>query len=417
MSPNSSAGVWYVSRPSAWAQSPSWLSFSTLLDLEACPRRWALSSADYPNIWKRHGYPRVPQSAALEGTMVHLALQRIMRALVERRCSSLLDKSAIATFRELGGYTAILMHSLDSALQPYEENPRATPVLEGVRRRLIGRIPELRVRIQRLLSRIHHVSSAASSVPATRQAGGQPRNQLLLGSHTEVELRVPELGWHGIVDLLTISTDLCEIRDFKTGIPKQEHDFQLRIYALLWDRDTVLNPSRRLADKLVLSYEQCDVQVPAPTADNLRLLEGEVRERTVAALASLQSDPAEARPSRDNCAYCSVRHLCEEYWRWQAHAGGDDPESANTLFTDLQIKLSCRHGPSSWDGVVEFASRLRTGAQVLLRTANLQFDLHPGQRLRLLNVYIGVPDEQSMSDKSPPIVVTMGGGSEAFLLP
>lgn len=391
------------------------MSFSTLLDLEACPRRWALSSADYPNVWKRHGYPRAPQPAALEGTIVHLALQKILRALVERQCSSLLDESAIATFRELGGYTAILMHSLDSALQPYEENPRATPVLEGIRRRLTGRIPELRARVQQLLSRIHHVSRAASSVPATRQAEGQSRNQLLPGSHTEVELRAPELGWHGIVDLLTISVDSCEIRDFKTGTPKQEHEFQLRTYALLWNRDTVLNPSRRLADKLVLSYEQCDVQVPAPTADNLRLLEDEVRERTVAALASLGSDPAEARPSRENCAYCSVRHLCEEYWTWQAH-NDSDTGSQEAVVRDLQIELSHQHGPKSWDAVVECGCGLKTGEPILLRTENLHFELHAGRRLRILNVHVVLPDEQSLQDKRLPIIVTMGGRTEAFLL-
>ena len=31
---------------------------------------------------------------------------------------------------------------------------------------------------------------------------------------------MPELAWHGFVDLLALSKDFCEIRDFKTGAMK-----------------------------------------------------------------------------------------------------------------------------------------------------------------------------------------------------
>ena len=407
--------VWQVSSPSAWPEAPPWMSFSTLSDLEACPRRWALSAAKYPHLWEHRGYPRAPQLAALEGTVVHLTLQRITSAIVERGCPSLFDESAISTLRELGGYTAIILGSLERALLPYEGNPRAAPVLDGIRQRLAARVPELRSRVQRFLSRIHPESRAARPSGSTTHSKGEFRYQLQYGSHAEVELRASDLGWLGVADFLTLSTTSCKIRDFKTGASKQEHEFQLRTYALLWARDRDLNPSGRLADKLVLSYDGGDVEVLAPMADALSTLEDEIRERTAAALADLQTDPPEARPSQENCKYCAVRHLCEEYWQWHARLGRDS-ESPKGQFADLQIKLSSRHGPSSWDGVVECPSGPEVSRTILLRTANLRFALHPGQWLRLMNVHISMPDEEFTEDKRPPVVATMGASTEAFLL-
>lgn len=402
-------------RPPEWPEAPQWMSLSTLLDLEACPRRWALSAAEYPHVWNRHGYPRVPHTVALEGTVVHLTLQGITSALVERGCTSPLEESAISALRALGGYTAIILTSQERALRQLEGNPRAAPILDGIRNRLAARVPELRSRVQRFLSRIHPEPRNARRGDPAEHPEEEPRHQLSYGFHAEVQLRVPELAWLGVADLLTLSPTLCEIRDFKTGAAKQPHELQLCTYALLWARDRHLNPSGRLANKLVLSYDEGDVEVPPPSAVALRSLEDQLRERTAVALAGLRTDPPEARPSQENCTYCAVRHLCEEYWNWHARQGGDS-KSPKGQFGDLQIKLTGRHGPSCWDGVVESPSALRDAGPFLLRTANLQFDLHPGQQLRLLNVRITAPDEELNEDEHSPVLGTMGASTEAYLL-
>ncbi len=250
---------------------------------------------------------------------------------------------------------------------------------------------------------------------ARGHVASESRSQLLHGFYAEVELRASALGWRGFSDLLTLSSARCEIRDFKTGAPKQEHEFQVRTYALLWARDRDLNPNRRLADRLVLSYDEGDTDVPAPSEEEVRHLEEELQRRTNEMLSKLRADPPEARPSRQNCEYCPVRHLCEEYWHWHARQEPDS-ESLKTGFGDIQIELSARHGPRSWDGFVESGSNLKTGGKILLRTTNIQFELQPGQRVRLLNVHISVPDEEPVEEIQPTIVATMGANSEAFLL-
>lgn len=416
MSGGKNKDFWRVLRPSAWPHPPRWMSFSTLIELEACPRRWALIAAEYSSAWKFRGYPSTPHLTALEGTVVHLSLEKITGALVRRGCPSLIDESAILTLRELGGYTTIIKSSLEQALLSYRENPRAAPVLDGIRQLLTSRVPELRIKVQKLLSRIRPNPGIARSEESVIHREGEGRQALQHGSHTEVHLQAPELGWRGAVDVLTLSTTQCEIRHFKTGTPKEEHKVQVWIYALLWARDGDLNPYGRLADKLVLSYDDKDIEVPAPTASTLRSLEDELKERTAAALADLKVAPPPARTGLENCGYCVVRHLCEEYWDWLIQQGSGN-ESEKGRYADIQIKLSSKHGPKSWDGMVENGPAMAAGKPILLRTDNVGLDLHPDQQVRMLNVYVStVCAEDYVEHGSTLTVATMGSRSEMFLL-
>jgi hypothetical protein len=216
--------------------------------------------------------------------------------------------------------------------------------------------------------------------------------------------------------MLTLSNTQCEIRDFKTGAPKEKHKLQLWTYALIWARDLDLNPSGRIADKLVLSYDESDVELQAQEASKLFSLEDEIKGRSAAALAHLQSCNPQAQTSLENCTHCAVRHLCEEYWHWRARQFPKS-ESAKGRYVDVQIKLSSQHGCSSWDGVVESCPTMKAGGPILLRTENRGFDLHPGQRFRLLNVHASIPGgEEDAESGYPLIVATMGSRSEAFSL-
>lgn len=221
MSGGNNTDFWRVLRPTKWPEAPSWMSFSTLMELEICPRRWALVAAEYSDLWNNHGYPPIPQPSALEGTIVHLSLQKITGALVENGCSSLADESAILTLRQLGGFTAIIVDCLEQVLLSYRENPRAAPALDGIRARLTTRVPELRTRIQKFLSRIRPEPHTVIPGETVIHREGGPRHALQHGTYTEVLLQASELGWRGVADMLTLSTTHCEIRDFKTGAPKE----------------------------------------------------------------------------------------------------------------------------------------------------------------------------------------------------
>lgn len=412
---SSDAAVWLAAPPSAWPTAPEYISFSALSELEACPRRWALSAAAYPEVWENQGYPRALHAAALEGTVAHLALEMITRALAGRDCPSVKDPSAIAILKELGGFTEVIRQAIDRTLRWYHGNPRAVPAVDRTRRCLTARTAALRSRVQGLLSRVRLEARPRTGPAAIRGDNAQHqdlRDELPTGSHSEVHLVVEELGWKGVADLITLSESACEIRDFKTGAPKEDHHLQLRIYAVLWWLDRARNPSGRLADRLVISYDSGDVEVTAPSVSMLEGLRSELGGRRVAAIQTLDVDPPEARPSATTCAYCGVRHLCDAYWREPF-----PPEGHGAWFTDVQLELTAQHGTTSWDGVVESCSGLARGSRILLRTVDLPFDLRPVMQVRVLNVRVSAPDEDSTEGEPAPAVASMGLASEIFLLP
>ena len=407
----SDAAVWQVTPPPAWPVAPKYMSFSTLTELEACPRRWALSAAAYPQVWDHQGYPQPALPAALEGTVTHVALETITRALSDRGCPSVDDASATVVLKELGGFTSVVGKSIERTLERYASNPRAASALDRIQRHLTGRTAELRSRVQGFLSRSRLEPPPRNApIPRGTDKKREYRGALPRGSHSEVQLEVEELHWRGVVDLLTLSETTCEIRDFKTGEPKEEHELQLHVYALLWWLDRARNPTGRLADRLVVSYDSGDVRMTVPGARALQALREKLSARRAAAIAALEDEPPEARPSAANCGFCSVRHLCDAYWEDSV------PCERQEKFADLQLELKGRHATTSWDGVVESCSGLARGSRIVLRTIGLPFELRTGQRLRVLNVRVSAPIEEPADDVQVPAVASMGAASEAFLL-
>jgi len=406
MRPPDTAYVWEATPPRTWPQPPADMTFTTLLEIEACPRRWALLSADYPTLWSGRGYPPRVSLGALGGTVVHLALERITSAFVEAECKSSADAAAVQVMRALGGYTNVLNDCIEVVQTRVESNPRASRIGDQVIRSLRAQIPELRTRTQALVSTLRIADELPARSQHAEPSMGATRSPLATGAYSELELRVPSLGWKGRTDLLVLTDRSCHLTDFKTGAPDDAHDFQLQVYALLWSRDSELNPTGRRADGLTIAYSNGLREVAVPTDARLQELEREVVTRREAAVLAVSRNPPEARPTEDNCLYCAARHLCGEYWTSNAKAHqGSELESG---FGDLELTVTGRHGPASWDGVANASKRLPRGGPVLLRTTH-ELQLQRGQRLRILDAGFSV-----RGDESEPVVVTLGSMSEAF---
>lgn len=116
------------------------------------------------------------------------------------------------------------------------------------------------------------------------------------GIYPEVEVRAKSIGWKGKVDLLVLSDDACEIIDFKTGADDETHKFQVRAYAVMWRLDNELNPSERIVDRLVLTYENQDVDVPPPSAAEIEDLSRELVNYRNAVETALCTRPPPAYP-------------------------------------------------------------------------------------------------------------------------
>lgn len=131
--------------------------------------------------------------------------------------------------------------------------------------------------------------------------------QTTLRFGAEVDVKCDDPPIYGRIDLLTPEG----ITDFKTGTRKPEHAEQVLFYALLvWLADRWVPPS------LILTYvrEDVSVSVDVPTPDEFEGMRSSVR----AELASLGRETLarapKAIPSSENCGFCQVRQLCDDYW-------------------------------------------------------------------------------------------------------
>ena len=404
--PPRDSSIWAARPPAAWPEAPSEMTVTTLLEIESCPRRWALLAAAYPGLWSGRGYPPRVTLAALGGTVVHLALERITKALVEAGCGSVQDPAAVEVMRTLGGYTQIIGDCIQAVQARAATNPRASRVADFVNRSLRAQVPDLRARTQRLLSSVRVPDVRVSRAQARQTGRNAYRTPLAEGIYAELELRVPTLRWKGKADLLVIAPTSCGLTDFKTGAPDQAHEFQLQVYALLWSRDLELNPSGRRADRLNVAYSSGQREVVAPEEGRLKELEHEVLARRDAAIRSVSHHPPEARPSIEHCGYCAARHLCSEYW--DVHLKTNGHQQADRRFGDLEVTVTGRHGPASWDAVEEVSGWLPHGKSVVLRTSD-DLSLQRNQRLRIVDAGITVDE-----DEAQPAVVTVGVLTEIY---
>ena len=390
-----------------WPSPPDIWSFSSFREAEECPRRWMLRRASYPGVWARKGYPDQAIVPALLGDIVHGVLERVLVALHDESCANLADPCAVMVLKSLGGYSRLIEATIDHELGQYEENPRVVDRLPMLRASLRGRIPDIRQRVQNLISRTN-MSLAGAQRYRADSIGGFARAPLRPGSHPEVDLRAEEARWGGRADLVTVLEDGCEITDYKTGEPNDHHLEQVQTYGWLWARDKVVNPAGLPARRLVLAYPTQDRSVEAADPVALEAFEADLLARSQKAEDDLRARPPEARPAQETCSSCSVRHLCDRYWPFLSSIDVRLPSESEAMrFIDAEVMVISRNGPRSWNASMRHP-RLAQG--VLLRTPSEQVSFRGGDGLRLLRVGLNLAEEDGLP------VLTILQGSEIFRL-
>ncbi len=368
---------------------PSVWSYSSLKEVEICPRRYALSRADYPDLWDKHGYPRLPNPAAIKGDVVHGSLEIIVKALVKAGCLSTRAADAVAVLRELGGYSAVAQGVLDEQLARLDGNPRISEGRREQINRLLGDwVPEAREQIQTYLNRMELRPRAGVAKTGGSASPSQPdkRYPAREGDHPERELVAEDLRLTGRVDLVSVDSGGASITDFKTGAEDPSHHDQLRLYALLWREDGEVNPDGLAVTALVAAYPSHDVEVDVPSATEL----AELREEVVASTDHADSALLEELPLAvvgEHCASCNVRGLCDAYWEHGAPKASDVPDGG---WYDLHGTVVREHGVKSW--VFREAG---SGRELLVRTPNSSFTLPTGEDVRILGAKRTIdPDEE-----------------------
>jgi hypothetical protein len=385
---------------------PAHWSYSTLKEIETCPRRYVLGHASYLDLWNGLGYPQLPHPAALFGDVVHDSLQRIIKALVISGCDSTCSPEAVSVLRDLGGYSVVAGKALDARLAQLDGNPRIDGNRrERLQRQLEDQIPNARAEIQGYLQCISLIPKSGNSGSTSTQAGAAglgPRYTLGIGTHPEVSLRVDALRVKGRVDLLTVAADRVDIVDHKTGSEEPSHLVQLRFYAMLWDGDEEANSASTPLGELTASYPTHTVTITAPDEVELLALSESTRVRVAKADALVLADEPVATAG-DHCHLCSVRSICGAYWQSIA----PDPASLpGGKWFDFEGIVGEQNGTKSW-WLLDPSSQK---AVLLLRTTSRQQKLIPGQQVRLLGI------RRDNDPEVESVVATLTANSEIFVV-
>ena len=226
-----------------------------------------------------------------------------------------------------------------------------------------------------------------------------------MGFHPEVELRAPDLRLAGRADLVAVEEDACDITDYKTGAPDRHHSDQLRLYALLWNRDADLNPRTLPVRRLIISYPSHDVEIESPTPAELDTLAEETAERIHAAELALQERPPPARPEMTMCRMCGVRQLCSEYWTGLDRGLSETAAGSEPDWFDFDGTVTSQNGTRSW-----LVSADTDQPSLLLRTSSESVPFQVGDQIRLLNLHREIDPESDMP------IGTMTHVSEVFAL-
>jgi CRISPR/Cas system-associated exonuclease Cas4 (RecB family) len=297
-------GFYELVEPTCWATPPDIYSFSSLLEIEGCPRSWQLMRSAWGD---QPSYPQRPHPKAIEGRIVHEAIEMLVRALGTRGMPAIGSTKFQDAVRECDfwGYfareTAMWNERLD-------EHPRRGP-------HFVLRTPPRELANQAIrMFREQYTPSSSPNPPVGRLESREHRQstdfgRLLRSRGALAELRIehPSLPFAGIIDLVRLDGGEVEVVDFKTGVVKEEHERQVMLYGVLWWRSTGVAPS-----KVSLQYLG-ERRTKTVTVEQLAAVDDDLSQAIDAAHGALLEHPASARPS-DGCRFCAARARCEPGW-------------------------------------------------------------------------------------------------------
>ncbi len=401
----STDGFWVAQEPREWPTPPGRFSFSSLSEIDSCPRRWALENANYPELWPGRGYPTRPSVQQLCGEVVHLALNEVTQRLADAGATE--PANVVPVLRSMGGLSQLVLDCIARVLSPLKANPRVRERVEATGAKLAQHDPALRLEVQAALSVVWRCPEDGTAQTGHRGQGDQQR-ALGHGQHPEVWLAPESLPMVGRADLIRLDSRECEIVDYKTGGPDPSHTEQLREYALLWARDRVLNPDGRLATDLVVLYGTDIHRIPGPSESELARVEEDVRTRCKRAAERLLAIPPPANVATDNCRYCDVKHLCSPYW--SSMRSDEECGDVPSRFTSLQALVLSRKGERLWNVTIEKGPHLTSG-QAAMAVVGRHNCWHSGTSVRFMDVRVDQDDDNGS------VVIVAGESSELFALP
>ena len=325
--------------PTAWADPPATWSSTSLDDVEACPRRWQLLRSRWGDFER---FPVRPHPAAIEGQIVHEALDRLTRTCGQRGNPAFGSVEFSAALNDADFFPGFA-RAVTEWQQRLTAHPRPGPAF-----RLRASAEELANRAVRMFREQYKPDGHVASQAAERAVDTPVDVEALLKQKralSEVKLTHPKLPFLGILDRVQHTGEGVEVVDFKTGKPSDKHRKQLLRYALLLWRKTGDAPVR-------VSAQYLDgVESWTVTQSALEDVEADLVKKLPLLTDALGAHPASAKPGI-GCHTCAVRARCAAGWAVGEEAALVDGRG------DAELVVTAKAGDHG------FLARSRTGAEI-----------------------------------------------------
>lgn len=335
---------YFLARPTEWAAPPKMYSFSSLKQIDECPRRWQLQYSKYEGLDR---YPSRPNPAAVEGRIIHSLLEKLFRALA---CYGM-PLIGSETFQKCISEIDINL-AISRSIRDYEERIALNPRGHGFQLR--SSIQQLRNKVVQIFRDQYDKIRKNTPPSIIRSSYNTLKKQscndvtgndfaVILNKNkilTELTLEHMELPFSGIIDFIWLDDEGMKISDFKSGAYKHDHKDQVLMYALLLKSNLQCLPKEAF---IVYPDRSERVEIDENIVENVFF---DLKNKIITAKRELKSVPAKTSLN-ENCQYCPVRQLCDQYW---VSLSNDPQQVKKSGIVDLEVEVTGIHSNHGFVG-------------------------------------------------------------------
>ncbi len=401
---------WHVTQPEEWPCLNEYMSYSTLVSIEKCPRSWALKNSKYSFFNHKNKYPLLVTQNLMIGNVIHDSLDYIIQLFSKEGCISIKDPKIVSILKNNGGFTKIIEDKLEIQIEVNSGNLRFEKQKKNFINKIEVKIPEIRQKVQQIISRSTLIPRSNKS--DYKKSSSKDNKKLSNGSYTEIGLYARDIKWYGKVDLLTIDNDEVTIIDYKSGNISDDHYFQIKLYNLLWIKDTARNPSGLLTKSLIVSYPTKDIVVEPLDIQSAKDFEHQLIKRSKEAQNQINNKSIpDANFNKEVCQYCDVRQLCDEYWKNAKNI--DIKEILSIGFSDLEVSDLSQKAKHTWCGTINDKADKLINVMIHIQEADSLSEslLMNSNMVRLINCKIS-----DYLNEENILVINISNNTENFVL-
>lgn len=305
---------------------PLLMSYSFVKQVERCPRRWYLSKAQYEGLMTTYPQPISPQSVL--GSIVHGALDTFAQQLATAGYPPV-GSEEFRSLRQDFPVRSVVRTLRSDAVARAQQNPRQPLNKLGTQVSVEDCVSVFKLLMQQVYQPADASAPAGAwSIPAdanhlSTDSLDERREDLYSDNVStlpdipcpsllpEYRVCIDDPPLCGVIDLIRTEAGGDTIYEFKTGARRPEHEEQAWFYSAIWQAST-----QRTVSQCIIVYAGGTPVILSGLGEvDLPSELDRLRERVLQIRHNLSQIPVPALVSLENCRYCTVRQLCDDYWR------------------------------------------------------------------------------------------------------